>query len=138
MTRTFELQVVTPERRVFSEQVSFVSLRGAQGELGILPGHIPLCTTLAPGLLQYTLEDGRQGVLTVMGGFLNVQPDGATVLADVAERAEELDEHRARKAKERAEQHLSEQQDALAEASLQRALVRLRAFEVLGTAAARR
>ncbi|MEB3223915.1 MAG: ATP synthase F1 subunit epsilon [Candidatus Sericytochromatia bacterium] len=137
MARTFTLEVVTPDRRVFSEPVSFFSVRGAAGELGVLPGHIPMFTTLAPGLLHFKRENGEQGVLTVMGGFLNVQPHMATVLAEVAERGEELDELRARAAKERAEAQLSRQHDVTSELALQRAIVRLRAFEILGMHAQR-
>jgi F-type H+-transporting ATPase subunit epsilon len=137
MARTFTLEVVTPDRRVFSEPVAFFSVRGAAGELGVLPGHIPLFTTLSPGLLHFKRENGEQGVITVMGGFLNVQPDRATVLAEIAERGEDLDEVRARAAKERAEAQLSRQHDVMSELALQRAILRLRAFEVLGMHARR-
>lgn len=85
MARTMLLEVVTPDRKVFSEQVEFFALRGAAGELGILPGHIPLFTTLAPGELRYTAAGGRKGTLMLHAGFLNVQPEKATVLADGAD-----------------------------------------------------
>lgn len=130
MAKTLTLTVVTPERRVFSEPVEFFSLKGADGELGILPEHAPLFTTLAPGVLHYK-QAGRDEILTVMGGFLSVQPDGATVLTEAAEKGGEIDEARARLAKERAEMALAQQHEVHASASLSRALVRLRAVELV-------
>lgn len=131
MARTLRLEVVTPDRLVFSEDVDFFSLRGRGGELGILPGHIPLFTTLDSGLLHYK-QGGEDKVVTVMGGFLNVQPDKATVLADAAERGEEIDAARAKQAKERAEMAVSRQGEAAAEIALQRALLRLKAIDLVG------
>lgn len=131
MTKTIALKVVTPERCVFDEAVTFFSLRGVAGELGILPEHIPLCSTLAPGVLHYRCADGRSGVLTVLGGFLNVQPDRATVLAEASERAEDIDAARAKAAKSRAEGRLTEQRDLEAELALERALVRIKAFDAV-------
>lgn len=130
MANTILLEVVTPDRLVFSEPVEFFSVKGLAGELGILPGHIPLFTGFNPGLLTYK-QNGVEKVVTVMGGFLNVQPDKATVLADAAERGDEIDEARARLAKERAEIALAKQHVASDEAALSRALVRLRAVELL-------
>ena len=136
MAKTFTLEVVTPDRQVFAEPIEFFSIRGAAGELGILPGHIPLFTTLAPGLLTYKLEGGKEGVLTVMGGFLNVSPDKATVLADAAERGEEIDELRARAAKEKAEMQLSKQHEHQLDLALQRAILRIKAYEFVNSTSA--
>jgi F-type H+-transporting ATPase subunit epsilon len=139
MAKTFLLEVVTPDRKVFSEQVEFFSIRGAAGELGVLAGHIPLFTTIAPGLLHYKLPGGQEGVITAMGGFLNVQPDKATVLADAAERGEEIDQLRAQKAKEKAEMEMSRQNDSQQDLALQRAILRIKAYEfVNSTSAVRR
>jgi F-type H+-transporting ATPase subunit epsilon len=137
MANTILLEVVTPDRLVFSEPVEFFSVRGGGGELGVLPGHIPLFTTVAPGLLHYKVN-GVEHIVTVLGGFLNVQPDKATVLADAAERGEEIDAARAKLAKERAEAQLSKVNEAVAQSALERALVRLRAVELVGRASARR
>ena len=129
---TMQLEVVTPDRQVFSEQVEFFSLRGLGGELGVLPGHVPLFTGMAPGVLKYKLEGGKEGVITIMGGFLDVQPKKATVLADIAERGEEIDMLRAQQAKERAEIRISRENQVDAEVDLKRALIRLRAVELVG------
>ena len=131
MANTIQLEVVTPDRQVFNLPVDFFSLRGMAGELGVLPGHIPLFTGVEPCLLHYKIE-GKDGVITVMGGFLDVQPTKATVLADAAERGEEIDEIRARQAKERAEIRVSKENEVGAEVYLQRALLRLRAVELVG------
>lgn len=131
MANTIQLEVVTPDRLVLSEPVTFCSLRGLAGELGVLPGHIPLFTALDPGLLHYRTQAGENKVITVMGGFLNVQPTKATVLADAAERAEDIDAARAKLAKERAEQQTSLVNGAAEQAALDRAIVRLKAVETL-------
>ena len=131
MANTIRLEVVTPDRQVLSEDVEFFSVRGQGGELGILPGHVPLFTGLNVGLLHYK-QGGTEKVVTIMGGFLNVQPDQATVLADAAERGEEIDAARARLAKEQAEARLSRENEVHAEAALQRALLRLKAIDMVG------
>lgn len=132
MANTIQLEVVTPDRQVFSEPVEFFSLRGLGGELGVLPGHVPLFTGIKPCILHYRRE-GVEGVITVMGGFLDVQPTKAIVLADAAERGEEIDELRAKQAKERAEMKISRENQVEAEVELQRALIRLKAVEMLGS-----
>ena len=130
--RLQELVVVTPEREVLREQVYLVLARGEQGELGILPGHAPLMTTLKTAPLE-ARRAGERMVLAVAGGFMAVNPQGVTVLAGAAERAEEIDVARARRARERAEQRLrSGDPDidiARARAALQRALLRLQLAE---------
>jgi F-type H+-transporting ATPase subunit epsilon len=133
MANTIQLEVVTPDRQVFNEAVEFFSLKGMAGELGVLPGHIPLFTGVEPCLLHYKTEGGHAGIMTVMGGFLDVQPSKATVLADAAERGEEIDELRARQAKERAEMRAAKENQVDAEAMLQRALLRLKAVEMVGS-----
>jgi F-type H+-transporting ATPase subunit epsilon len=127
---TLKLDIVTAERAVYSEDVDMVIAPGVLGQLGILPHHAPLMTMLEPGELIARKGSDEFG-LVVSGGFLEVRPDRVIVLADTAERAEEIDIARAEEAKRRAEQHLAEKyvpgvDAARAEASLRRSLIRLR------------
>jgi F-type H+-transporting ATPase subunit epsilon len=123
------LEVVTPERLVLEEDADVVVARGADGDVGILHGHEPLITQLATGEMMYR-SDGEDHHLAISGGFLEVRPDKVVVLADIAERSEEIDRDRAERARERAEAALNEnrgtQLEAEAAANLQRALLRLR------------
>ncbi len=127
---TLKLDIVTAERAVYSDDVDMVIAPGVLGQLGILPHHAPLMTMLEPGELIAKKGSDEFG-LVVSGGFLEVRPDRVIVLADTAERAEEIDIARAEEAKRRAEQHLAEKyvpgvDAARAEASLRRSLIRLR------------
>ena len=129
---TIKLDVVTAERVVFSDEVDVVVAPGVEGQLGILPYHAPLMTMLQPGEL--LVRKGEEELcIAVSGGFLEVRPDRVIVLADAAERAEEIDVSRAEEAKRRAEERLREHapgvDTAQVEASLRRALVRI---EVVG------
>jgi len=123
-----KLDVVTAERQVFSDDVDVIVAPGIEGQLGILPHHAPLVTMLQPGELMVR-KGGVELFLAVTGGFLEVRPDRVIVLADAAERADEIDIQRAEAAKRRAEEQLREQPAgvdmAKAEASLRRALARL-------------
>src|SRR5712675_899869 len=101
-----QLEVVTPERRVLSEPVDSVTVPGAGGELGILPGHTPLISQLQTGVLSYT-SGGRTFQLHVSGGFVEVNDDRISVLAEIAELPEEIDAARARLAREQVEKALS-------------------------------
>ena len=125
---SIKLDVVTAERAVYSEEVDAVIAPGVEGELGILPHHTPLMTTLQPGELQVR-KGGEELFLAISGGFLEVRPDRVIVLADTAERVEEIDIARAEEAKHRAEERLREHPPGLdaaqAEAALHRALTRL-------------
>ncbi len=125
-----QLDIVTMERLVVSEQVDYVSAPGIDGVLGILPEHAPLLTALNLGELRYK-KDGEEHSFAIGGGFMEVRPDHVTVLADTAERAEEIDELRAEQARARAQQVLKENPPATVEAArieqaLRRAEVRLR------------
>lgn len=102
MPETMEFEVATPERRLVQEQVEEVQIPAKNGYLGILPGHAPLLSELATGTMYYT-AGGRRWYLAVHGGFLEVLPDRVTVLATAAEKAEEIDIERARRALERAQ-----------------------------------
>ena len=108
MAEQLQLEVVTPERRLLSEQVNSVTVPGRGGELGILPGHAPLISDLQEGVLSYN-EDGTTFQLHVSGGFVEVNGDRVSVLAEIAERPEEIDAARARRAREIAEKRLSGQ-----------------------------
>jgi len=126
---TTRLDVVTAEREVFSDEVDEVVAPGVEGQLGILPHHAPLMTTLLPGELLIK-KGGEEFYLAISGGFIEARPDRIIVLADTAERVEEIDIARAEEAKRRAEQRLAEGvpgvDTARAEAALRRSLIRLR------------
>jgi F-type H+-transporting ATPase subunit epsilon len=125
---TLKLDIVTAERTVFSDDVDMVIAPGKDGELGILTSHAPLLTILSSGEL-IARKSGQEYLLAISGGFLEVRSDRVIVLADSAERAEEIDIARAEEAKKRAQEelsHPSSQMDtASAEAALRRALARL-------------
>jgi len=120
---------VTAERSVFSDEVDEVIVPGVEGELGILPHHAPLLTTLSYGELRI-LKGGDEIALAIGGGFLEVRPDRVVVLADAAERAEEIDVNRAEEARQRATEqialHPMEEDLIRAEAALRLAQARLR------------
>src|SRR5918993_1362904 len=105
MVEQVQLEVVTPERRMLAEAVDSVTVPGANGELGILPGHTPLISQLQTGVLSYA-QGGATRRLLVSGGFVEVRDDRVAVLADLAERPEEIDAARARAAREQAERTL--------------------------------
>lgn len=125
--------IVTAERLVFSEDADIVIVPGVEGEMGILPHHAPLMTMIKPG--EVLIRKGTEEYyLAVAGGFLEVKPDHVTILADAAERADEIDIARAEAAKRRAEEKLAsrtvaELDNANAEAALRRALARLKVAE---------
>jgi len=126
------VDVITAERVVYSEEVDIVIAPGVEGELGILPHHTPLMTILQSGELRVR-KGGEEFSMAVSGGFLEVRPDRIIVLADAAERVDEIDETRAQEAKRRAEQllvHRTPEVDvARAEAALRRSLARLGVIE---------
>ncbi len=126
------LDIVTAERQVYSDEVDVIVAPGIEGELAILPHHAPLMTTLQPGELRVK-QGGEEFSLAVSGGFLEVRPDRVTILADAAERAEEIDVARAEEAKLRAEEQLgrpvTEADSVRAEAALRRSLIRIKVGE---------
>jgi F-type H+-transporting ATPase subunit epsilon len=123
-----QLDVVTPERGVVSEVVEELILPGSEGYLGVRPGHAPLLTTLKVGAIEYR-KDRQVRYLSVCWGFAEVLPDRVAILAETAERAEEIDVERAGRARDRAENRLRKPEpetDFLrAQVALQRALIRL-------------
>jgi F-type H+-transporting ATPase subunit epsilon len=130
-----KLEIVTQERRVYSaDDVEMVVAPGSEGELGILPSHAPLVTSLQEGVMRVKRAEGREEVLAIHGGFMEVLPDHVTVLADAAERAEEIDLARAEEARQRAEELMKQRREdkvdyVRAEAMLRRSLVRLKAAQ---------
>jgi F-type H+-transporting ATPase subunit epsilon len=130
LPEAIELIIVTPQRQLLREKVASVQLPGASGELGILPGHAPLITELGNGELSYRTSSGSEPmVLAVLSGFAEVLPDRVTVLAETAERPDEIDVDRAKQALERAEKRLKSTDTDVdwdrATVALQRALVRI-------------
>ena len=106
MADTFQLEIVTPEKKVVDTTAEEVQIPGKNGYLGILPGHAPLITELSVGEITYR-ENSAEEHLAVAWGFAEILPNKVTILAETAERPSEIDVSRARKAKERAEQRLS-------------------------------
>lgn len=133
MANKLHVDIVTVEGRRFQGDADFVVAPGVAGELGILPRHIPLLTELKPGQVKVRNDAGEQ-FFFVSGGFLEIRPDQVTVLADSAERAEDIDEARAEEARRRAEgllqQKLSASDQAAASAALARAEARLRIADI--------
>ena len=127
-----ELQIVTPERLVLAETVDEIVLPGSEGYLGVLPGHAPLLTALGVGEVEYKVA-GKRHFLAVAGGFAEVLRDRVIVLADTAERPEEIDLERARAQRERAEAILrgnpADVEFDQAQQSFRKALIRLQVHE---------
>jgi F-type H+-transporting ATPase subunit epsilon len=124
-------EVVTAERTVFEDNVDMVIAPGIQGQLGILPHHAPLMTSLTFGELVLHREGQADEFIAIGGGFMEVGPEHVTILADSAERAGEIDEARAEEAVRRAEQLMAQKRRedvdfARAEAALRRSLLRLK------------
>jgi F-type H+-transporting ATPase subunit epsilon len=127
------VHIVTAEREVFAEEgVDEVVAPGSEGELTVLPSHAPLLTMIKPGIMRL-VKGGEDIDVAISGGFLEVRDDRVTILADAAERAEEIDAIRAEEARRRAEQAMEEragtEQLVEAAAALQRSLLRLKAVE---------
>jgi len=130
MAKTQRLDIVTPEKVVFSEEVEFVVAPGVEGELGFLPEHAALVSALKIGVLKVE-QGGKQFKVAIGGGFVEVKNSRVVILADTAEREDEINVERAQEAKKRAEQRLAgkgaDTDVERAELALQRALARLKA-----------
>jgi len=128
MPQTFKLEIVTPDKLVVDDSAEELQLPGKKGYLGILPGHAPLITELDVGELTYQRE-GKTTHLCLAWGFAEVLPDQVTILAETAERAEEIDVERAQRARDRAEERLKKLDPGIdlarAQKALQHALARL-------------
>ena len=133
---TMKVDIVSAEEQIFSGEAEFVVLPGIMGELGIYPRHTPLFTQIKPGAVRVKLPNqDREELVFVQGGFLEVQPNLVTVLADTAIRAKDLDEVKALEAKQAAEDAMthktSKEEIAAAEASLATAMAQLEAIRKL-------
>ena len=125
---TLKLEIVTPEAKIYSEDVTMVTLPGSEGELGVYPKHVPVLTALKPGELR-VVKDGRETVMAVGEGFVEIKGDSISILTDMALEPEKIDVAAAEKAVERAkaamqEDHTAEEVAAI-QASLQKALAQL-------------
>lgn len=127
---SFLLRVITPERLFYENQVDMVEFNTTEGEIGVLPGHVPLTVIVKPGILDITEPEGDK-VAALHAGFAEILPDRVTILAEVIEWPDEIDEERAQAARERAEERLrsktAETDLARAETALQRAVARIQA-----------
>lgn len=132
--KTIKFEVVTPEKVVLKKQILQVTVPTEDGEITILPEHIPLISILKPGVIEIKMEDEELEVMSVSGGFLEVMRDKIVVLADTAERAAELDEARIEEAKARAEErkknlaNIDEVQFTNIAVQLEKELARLKAL----------
>ena len=136
MTMTVHVDVVSAEESIFSGLAEFVVLPGEAGELGILPGHMPLMTRIKPGAVRLKLpQQDQEELIFVAGGILEVQPGLVTVLADTAIRGKDLDEAKALDSKRKAEEAMSERSAELdyarAQAELAEAVAQLAAIQKL-------
>ncbi|MGM7721838.1 F0F1 ATP synthase subunit epsilon [uncultured Metabacillus sp.] len=126
--KTVLVNVVTPDGPVYDADVEMVSVKAQSGELGVLPGHIPMVAPLEIGAVRLKKGSGTE-LVAVSGGFIEVRPDKVTILAQAAERAESIDVARAELAKKRAEERLNQKTDDIdfkrAELALRRAINRL-------------
>ena len=135
MTSTIRCDIVSAENEIFHGDVQMVVVTGEMGELGIAPRHAPLITRLKPGYVRVTLANGEQQEFYISGGILEVQPQVVSVLSDTAIRAADLDEAKAKSAKEDAERILANRGEAMeiaeAQTRLAEAMAQLQALERL-------
>ena len=128
MAEMFELKIIEPDGMFYEGQSSFLEFASVMGEMGVYANHIPLTTILAPGVVKIH-NDGQVKKAAVMGGFIEIQKDRITVMAENAEWPEEIDVERAKAAKKRAEERLQKKEAGLdmarAEAALKRAMARI-------------
>lgn len=134
MANTFFLEVVTPERRFFSGEVEMVILKTPEGEIGILKGHTPMIVSVAIGPMKIK-QNGEWLEAVLNEGFLEIKQDRAIILSDTAEWPHEIDENRAKAAKERAEERLHSNlariEHIRSQAALSRALARLKVKKII-------
>ena len=130
MAEMFELKIIEPDGMFFEGQASFLEFTSVMGEMGVYANHIPLTTILAPGVMKIH-NDGQVKKAAVIGGFIEIQKDRITVMAEDAQWPEEIDVERAKAAKKRAEERLQKKDAGLdtarAEAALKRAMARISA-----------
>ena len=128
MAEMFELKIIEPDGMFYEGQSSFLEFASVMGEMGVYANHIPLTTILTPGVVKIH-NDGQVKKAAIMGGFIEIQKDRITVMAENAEWPEEIDVERAKAAKKRAEERLQKKEAGLdmarAEAALKRAMARI-------------
>lgn len=136
MAELLKLEVVTPEKYVISEEVEIVMAPGTLGEFGVLRGHTPFLTSIKPGKIYYQDANGNEKVVFVSGGFAEALPDRVTVLAESAEKRQNIDLERAKAALERAEKRLASRDENVnferAKAAMYRAIERIKIAETKG------
>jgi F-type H+-transporting ATPase subunit epsilon len=129
MAATLKLEIVTPDSKVYSEDVEMVTLPGVEGEMGIFPNHVPLMTQISPGEI-IARKDGQDFFLAIGEGFVEITGERVAILADMAIRAENIDEAQAEEARRRAEARLSEtvndEESAMVQAALAHSLAQLK------------
>src|SRR5205823_12072698 len=123
---TLRIEIVTPEEKIYSEDVEMVTLPGSEGELGVYPKHVPLLTTLVPGELR-VIKNGRETALAIGEGFVEIRTDAVSVLTDMALESEKIDVAAAEAAVERAEAAMKEEQTPEQAAAIQASLQNARA-----------
>lgn len=135
MANTVQCDIVSAQENIFSGKVEMLTATASNGELGVMAGHAPMLTGLAPGPVNLTTEDGKEEVYFVSGGYLEVQPHHISILADTAQRAHDVDEAAAKKARDEAEREManrsSEVDYSRAAARLAEAAAQLRTLEKL-------
>ncbi len=129
MAATLKLEIVTPDAKVYSEDVDMVTLPGVEGEMGIYPNHVPLMTQIVPGEI-IARKGGQDFSLAIGDGFVEITGDRVAILADMAIRAESIDESKAEEARRRAEARLAEklgdEETAMVQAALAQSLAQLK------------
>ncbi len=129
MANTLKLEIVTPEGKAYSEDVEMVTLPAVEGEMGIYPQHVPVLTQIIPGEI-VVRKGGRDYFLAVGEGFVEITSERVAILADMALRAENIDEAKAEEARQRAEarlaEHLDEEEAAMVSAALTHSLAQLK------------
>jgi len=132
---TVQLDVVSAEEQIFSGRVESLQVSGEAGELGIMPGHAPLLTSIKPGMVRLVKQNGEEEVIFLSGGILEIQPNAVNILADVAIRGGDLDENAAEEAKRLAEENINnasgDMDYAEAAAQLANAVAQLRVLQMV-------
>lgn len=128
---TFMLEIVTPEKILFKDEVQFMVAPAVDGEIGVMKNHAPLVAALKIGVMRYNDSKGTEKKIAVSGGFMEIIDDTGRILAETAEKGEDIDVLRAKAARERAERRLAQRDETInhvrAEQALKRAIVRLKA-----------
>ena len=129
MANTLKLEIVTPDAKAFSDDVEMVTVPAAEGEMGIYPQHVPVLTQIVPGEL-IVRKDGRDSFIAIGEGFIQVTAERVAIMADMAIKAENIDEAKAEEARQRAEarlaEHLDDEETAIVQAALAHSLAQLK------------